>query len=107
MTATSSTAPFLADSIRNGLAEAVAYAEGTADEGLGGLIHMKKYKEAIEIFKLSVDAYPQSYNTFDSLAEAYMDNGDTELAIKNYQRSIEINSGQSRSTLKMPTGSRC
>jgi tetratricopeptide (TPR) repeat protein len=60
--------------------------------GLGyGLIHMKKYKEAIEIFKLSVEAYPQSYNTFDSLAEAYMDDGDTELAIKNYQRSIEIN----------------
>ena len=55
------------------------------------LIHLKKYKEAIEIFKLSVEAYPQSYNTYDSLAEAYMDNGDNELAIANYQRSLQLN----------------
>ena len=60
--------------------------------GLGyGLLSMKKFKEAIEIFKLSVEAYPESYNTYDSLAEAYMDDGDKELAIKNYQKSLEIN----------------
>jgi cytosine/adenosine deaminase-related metal-dependent hydrolase len=62
--------------------------------GLGyGLIHMKKYKEAIEIFKLSVEAYPASYNTYDSLAEAYMDNGDKELAIRNYQMSLQLKPG--------------
>lgn len=55
------------------------------------LIHQKRYKEAIEIFKLSVEAYPQSYNTYDSLAEAYMDNGDKDLAITNYEKSIQIN----------------
>jgi tetratricopeptide (TPR) repeat protein len=55
------------------------------------LIHMKKYKDAIEIFKLSVETYPQSYNTYDSLAEAYMDNGDKELALANYQRSLQLN----------------
>jgi cytosine/adenosine deaminase-related metal-dependent hydrolase len=60
--------------------------------GLGyGLIHMKKYKEAIEIFKLSVEAYPQSYNGYDSLAEAYMDDGDKALAIENYQASLRLN----------------
>jgi cytosine/adenosine deaminase-related metal-dependent hydrolase len=60
--------------------------------GLGyGLIHTKKYKEAIEIFKLSVEAYPESYNPYDSLAEAYMDNGDKELAIRNYKKSLQIN----------------
>ena len=47
------------------------------------LIAMKKFKDAIEIFKLGVEAYPRSYNTWDSLAEAYMDNGDKELAIEN------------------------
>jgi tetratricopeptide (TPR) repeat protein len=62
--------------------------------GLGyGLIHIKNFKGAIEIFKLAVEAYPQSYNTYDSLAEAYMDNGDKDLAIRNYQKSIEINPG--------------
>lgn len=60
--------------------------------GLGyRLIGMKRYKEAIEIFKLSVEAYPLSYNTYDSLAEAYMDNGDKELAIKNYEKSLQLN----------------
>jgi imidazolonepropionase-like amidohydrolase len=60
--------------------------------GLGyRLLHTKKFKEAIEIFKLSVEAYPQSYNTYDSLAEAYMDNGDKDLAIKNYRKSLELN----------------
>jgi imidazolonepropionase-like amidohydrolase len=59
--------------------------------GLGyHLLSMKKWTEAIEIFKLSVEAYPQSYNTYDSLAEAYMDNGDKELAIKNYKLSLQL-----------------
>lgn len=60
--------------------------------GLGyQLIRMKQYKDAIAIFKLSVEAYPKSYNTYDSLAEAYMDDGDKDLAIQNYRKSLEIN----------------
>lgn len=50
-----------------------------------------KIKEAIEIFKLNVELYPESFNVYDSLGEAYMNNGEKELAIKNYQRSIELN----------------
>jgi CubicO group peptidase (beta-lactamase class C family) len=55
------------------------------------LLSMNKVKEAIEIFKLNIEAYPQSSNVYDSLGEAYMVNGDKELAIKNYQRSLELN----------------
>jgi tetratricopeptide (TPR) repeat protein len=55
------------------------------------LLKMKKIKEAIEVFKLNVEVYPQSYNVYDSLAEAYMINGDKELAIKNYEKSLELN----------------
>ena len=59
--------------------------------GLGyALLHMKKVPEAIAIFKLSVEAYPQSYNTWDSLAEGYMDHGDKELAITNYKKSLAM-----------------
>ena len=47
--------------------------------------------EAIELFKLNVIAYPESANTYDSLGEAYMVNGDKELAIRNYQKSLELN----------------
>jgi tetratricopeptide (TPR) repeat protein len=54
------------------------------------LLGMKKVKEAIEIFKLNVGAYPQSANVYDSLGEAYMAHGDKELAIQNYQKAAEL-----------------
>jgi hypothetical protein len=34
------------------------------------LIYKKKFKEAIRIHQLNVEAYPQSSNAYDSLAEA-------------------------------------
>ena len=50
-----------------------------------------KTKEAVEIFKLNVEAYPQSFNTYDSLAEAYMSLNERDLAISNYKKSLELN----------------
>jgi CubicO group peptidase (beta-lactamase class C family) len=50
-----------------------------------------KMKEAVEIFKLNVEAYPQGFNTYDSLAEAYMNMNERELAIQNFKKSLELN----------------
>jgi predicted alpha/beta superfamily hydrolase/Flp pilus assembly protein TadD len=47
--------------------------------------------DALTIFKLNVELYPDSFNAYDSLAEAYMKSGDTKLAIKNYTKSLELN----------------
>jgi CubicO group peptidase (beta-lactamase class C family) len=55
------------------------------------LLATKRVKEAIEVFKLNVEDYPASFNVYDSLGEAYMANGDKELAIKNYRKSVELN----------------
>jgi len=55
------------------------------------LLGMKKVKEAIEIFKLNIEAYPEAFNPYDSLGEAYMVDGKKELAIKNYAKSLELN----------------
>ena len=55
------------------------------------LIRTKKFKEAIRILQLNVEAYPQSTNVYDSLAEAYMDDGDKPQAIANYQQSLRLN----------------
>lgn len=55
------------------------------------LLRAKKVKDAIEIFKLNVVAYPQSSNVYDSLGEAYMVDGNKENAIANYLRSLELN----------------
>jgi imidazolonepropionase-like amidohydrolase len=60
--------------------------------GLGyQLLGAKRVTDAIEVFKLSVEAAPDYFNTYDSLAEAYMDHGEKELAIQNYQKSLELN----------------
>lgn len=55
------------------------------------LLQAKKLNEAVEIFKLNVAEYPQGFNTYDSLGEAYMVSGNTELAVQNYKKSLELN----------------
>ena len=55
------------------------------------LLEHKRIAEAIEIFKLNVDAFPDESNTYDSLGEAYMANGDYRLAIENYEKALALN----------------
>ncbi len=54
-------------------------------------LQQKKRKEAIEIFKLNVAEFPKSWNVYDSLGEAYLDDGQTALAIDNYEKSVVLN----------------
>jgi len=51
----------------------------------------QSFNEAKAIFKLSIEMYPNSYNTYDSYAEACMLDGDSGEAIKNYKKSLELN----------------
>ena len=62
------------------------------------LLQMKKVAESIEIFKLNVEAYPQAFNTYDSLGEAYGAHGDKELAKANYKKSLELNPQNTNAT---------
>jgi tetratricopeptide (TPR) repeat protein len=55
------------------------------------LLRDDKTEEAIEIFKLNVSEHPKAWNVYDSLGEAYMKQGEKELAIENYQKSLELN----------------
>ena len=54
-------------------------------------LQMNRAKDAIEIFKINVEMFPQGFNAYDSLGEAYMVNGDKQLAIQNYKKSLELN----------------
>lgn len=54
------------------------------------LLQADKVDDAIKIFQLNVEAYPQYANGYDSLAEAYAAKGDKALAIKNYAKSLEL-----------------
>lgn len=51
----------------------------------------KLYDQAINTFKLNVERYPQSSNSYDSLADSYMRAGNREQAIKNYEKSLSLN----------------
>lgn len=48
---------------------------------------------AIDAFELNVEAYPDSFNAHDSLAEACMIAGEVTRAIRHYERSLELNPG--------------
>jgi len=55
------------------------------------LLAAKRYSDAIDILKMNADLYPNSANAFDSLAEAYMTNGQRDLAIRYYEKSLKLN----------------
>ncbi|MCE9672133.1 serine hydrolase [Myxococcus stipitatus] len=54
------------------------------------LLRDKRLAEAIEIFKLNVEAHPQDANAYDSLGEAWLVSGDDAQALANYRRSLEL-----------------
>ena len=57
---------------------------------------------AVRIFRLNVETYPESFNTYDSLGEALLAAGDREGAVVNYQKALELNpaSTSARSALE-------
>ncbi len=54
------------------------------------LLRTGRVSDAIEIFKLNVEMFPQAANPYDSLGEAYVASGNKELAIANYRRALEL-----------------
>ena len=55
------------------------------------LLEAKRVEDAIALFVLNAEMYPQDGNAFDSLAEAYLKHGDRELAIANYEQVLRLN----------------
>jgi tetratricopeptide (TPR) repeat protein len=54
------------------------------------LYNLGKKDAALDFFKINAEEFPKSSNTFDSLGEAYMENGDNKKAIENYKKSLEL-----------------
>jgi Predicted membrane protein (DUF2306) len=65
------------------------------------LISNRKFDEAIRIFQLNVEAYPHSGNVYDSLAEAYMDDGNKPQAIAGYRESLHVNPKNRNAVLRL------
>ncbi len=48
-------------------------------------------EQAAAVFKMNINAFPNSFNTYDSYGEALMNLGDKEAAIANYKTSLDLN----------------
>jgi len=51
----------------------------------------KQYNEALKLFKLNTELYPNSWNTYDSYGECLLKLGDIENGIKAYKKSLHLN----------------
>ena len=45
---------------------------------------------AIKIFTLNTEEFPESSNPFDSLGEAYLEEGNYQMALKNYKKALSL-----------------
>jgi len=60
--------------------------------------------EAIKVFQLNIKAYPEHYDPWDSYAEALLlrnESGDIELAIRNFEKSLELNPENENASLRL------
>ncbi len=55
------------------------------------LLNVGKVDEAMAIFQMNVGMYPDSWNVYDSLGEAYFKKGDSARATELYEKSLELN----------------
>ena len=62
------------------------------------LMSQGRLEAATRVFELNVESYPDSWNVYDSLAEAHMRAGNDARAIELYERSLEINPGNTNAT---------
>lgn len=61
-----------------------------------GILGSEKKEDAIDVFKMNIKAFPKNFNTYDSLAEAYMNGGKTKPAIEYYEKALKLNPNKTK-----------
>lgn len=81
-------------------AEPGTYNFGEAQLNMLGyqLLFRNRVDDALRMFRLNIDAYPESFNVYDSYGEALLASGDTANAIINYKKSLELNPDNTNAT---------
>jgi hypothetical protein len=70
--------------------------------GLGyQFLRNTRVKEALAVFRLNTEMYPNSSNAFDSLAEALEAIGDTSSAIDHYRKAVQLNPGNTHARKRL------
>jgi len=74
--------------------EDTAAAIGSRVDGTGHtLLRAGKIEDAIAVFKANVHLYPQAASAYSSLGEAYVAAAQKDLAIENYEKSLQLEPG--------------
>lgn len=60
------------------------------------LMRRERLEEALEVFRLNADYFPDSWSAHNSLAEAYLETGNRELARKHCKKATTLNPGNYR-----------
>jgi CubicO group peptidase (beta-lactamase class C family) len=63
------------------------------------LLNLKRTKDAIEIFKLNVEMFPNSANAYDSLGETYLADNQKDSALANYKKAVELDPANANALL--------
>ncbi len=64
------------------------------------------FKNAVEIMKLNVSAFPESPNAYDSLSDVYLADGQKELARQNAKKALELLASDATDTQERRDGIR-
>jgi len=68
----------------------IAVPEALQNRAAYSLLRANQIDEAIRYFKKNVENYPNSANTYDSLAEAYEKSGQVKQALENYEKAYKM-----------------
>lgn len=81
------------DKIKKEHTDKYDYSESGLNELGYYYLNRKQFKDAQAVFLLAIREYPASANVYDSYAESLMEDGQKELAIEYYNKSLDINPG--------------
>ena len=73
-----------------GTAESLATSEQEVNALGYQYLASNNFKEAIDIFRKNVKNHPNSWNVYDSIAEAHLKAGDTKRALENFQKALTL-----------------
>jgi tetratricopeptide (TPR) repeat protein len=72
----------------------VKLAEGDLNTiGLQFIFSKESYSKGVNVLKFAINLYPNSANLHDSLAEGYFFQGDKQLALHHFEKSLALNPG--------------
>jgi tetratricopeptide (TPR) repeat protein len=79
------------DDLRKSLPATDILQEGLVNRIGRYYLDKKQYMKAIKIFSLNTEIYPDSWSAHNSLGDALKENGDKELAMQSYEKSLRLN----------------